>query len=206
MKKKNLVSSIIALAVLFTVSTQVNAQGLSFGVKGEANMTNFRLDSDAPYSDSKRGIGGAVGGFLKYDFGSWFALQGDLMFRHRSSDLTERTTGTTSSFKSFGFELPVYAVFQFQVGPGKLFAGIGPYAGYGVSAKTGSVNMYKKDATGEKPMEPFSYGAAAMLGYEFGKHWQVNASYISEYGIGWSMGGTSKMKSQTLSLGVGYRF
>ena len=205
MKKRVLTVSVIVSAVLFAVSMQVGAQGLSFGVKGEANMTSFDLDSDAVYSGSKWGVGGSAGGFMKYDFGNWFALQADLMFRYRTADLESKATGSTSGFRSYHFELPLFAIFQLEVGNGKLYAGIGPYAGYGLSAKTGSTDMYKKDAAGSRPMRPFNYGAAAMLGYEFAKHWQVNASYLSEYGIG-SIGDITSSRGHTLSIGLGYRF
>ena len=205
MKKKVLVSSMIVLVVLFAISTRTYAQkNLSFGVKSNAEMTNFHLDNDAAYSNSKLGIGGSAGGFLKYDFSELFAVQADLMFRYRTSDLKNKTTGTTSQFKSYGLELPLYAVFQFSLGSGKLFTGLGPYIGYGISAKTGSVNMYKKDVNGKTPMERLNYGAAAMLGYEFG-NFQVSASYISQYCMG-LMGDVSSLQSQTFGLGVGYKF
>ncbi len=65
-----------------------------------------------------------------------------------------------------------------ELGSGKAFIGAGPYAGYGISAKSGGVNLFKKNnETGKASMNRFDYGVGGIIGYDFNKNWQINASY-----------------------------
>lgn len=202
MKKQMLLP--VALATLLMVSVSVNAQQkLSFGLKGGVNSTFYKYDSESPYADSKMKAGGSAGGFLKYDFGKWFAVQTEIMVHYHNSEMKNKYTNEKSDLKSYDLELPVYGVFQFNLGEGKVLLGVGPYVGYGVSAKLDGMDMYKKDFTGKAPMKQLNYGAAAMLGYDFGR-FQISTSYISQNGIGVIRKG-SALTRQTFELGIGYK-
>lgn len=205
MKKQFILSAVIAVAIsMFSTSVKAQDGKFSFGLKASANSTFFLMESKSPYSNSSLGLGGSAGGYLKYDFGNWFALQTDIMFHYRNSELKVNSTAEKLTFESYSIELPVYAVFQFNLGTGKMFFGLGPYIGYGLNAKAGGVDMYKKDASGDTPMQQLAYGGAIMLGYNFGRHWQISASYISQGPLGAT--GTASMNPQTFSLGIGYSF
>jgi len=203
--KKQICLSAVVITTFLMVSISANAQEkLSLGLKGGANSTFYKFDSESPYSNSSSKFGGSVGGFLKYDFGNWFALQTDLMVHYRNSEMQNKFTTEKSTLKSLDLELPVYSVFQFNLESGRIFFGIGPYIGYGIRAKTGDINMFNKDITGKSSMKHLNYGAATMLGYHFG-HVQISASYISQNGIGKIQKG-SVLRRQTFDLGIGYSF
>lgn len=201
--KKSVILSIVATATFLLGTSTLRAQSkMSLGLKGGVNSTFYQYDSESDYSKSSPGLGASVGGFLKYDFGKWFALQTDLMFNYRNSELSSKFTSEKSKLESYDLEVPVYAVFQFNMGTGKLFFGVGPYIGYGFSAKTESLNMYSKNTEGKTAMKPLNYGAATMLGYELG-HFQINASYMAQNGIGAI--NNSPIRRQTFGLGIGYK-
>lgn len=203
--RKQIKSSVVVLAAFFLASVSANAQEkVSIGLKSEANSTFYKYGSESTYSNSSPGIGGSAGAFFKYEFNRWFALQSDLMLHYRNSKMENKFSNEKSKLKSYDLELPIYAVFQSKLGTGKIFVGLGPYIGYGISAKMGDIDMYNKDVTGKAPMKQLNYGAAAMLGYDFG-HFQINASYISHNGIG-VMKETSSLRRQALSLGIGFSF
>lgn len=201
--KKSVILSIAATAALLLGTSTLRAQNkMSLGLKGGVNSTFYKYDSDSDYSKSSQGLGASAGGFLKYDFGKWFAVQTDVMLHYRNSEMENKFTSEKSKLESYDLEVPVYGVFQLNMGTGKLFFGVGPYVGYGLSAKRGNTDMYQKDAEGKAAMKKLSYGAAAMLGYELG-HFQINASYISQNGIGAISNGS--LRSQTFGLGIGYK-
>ncbi|REC62505.1 hypothetical protein DRF65_10460 [Chryseobacterium pennae] len=201
--KKQAILSIFATGTLLMGTVSVKAQKkMSLGLKGGVNSTFYKYDSESQYSKSSPELGGSVGGFLKYDFGSWFALQSDLMLHYRNSEMENKFTAETSKLESYDLELPVYGIFQYKLGTGKLFFGIGPYLGYGINAKMDDMDMYSKDAEGKSSLKQLNYGAAAMFGYDFG-HFQISASYISQYGIG-SMSSISALKRQSFGLEIGY--
>ncbi|WP_316823635.1 porin family protein [Pedobacter gandavensis] len=200
--RKRIKLSTFALAVFFMASVSVNAQEkVSIGLKTEVNSTFYKYDAESIYSNSSQYPGGSAGVFFKYDFNKWFALQTDVMLHYRNSEIENKLNNEKFKLESYDLELPVYAVFQTKVGTGKIFAGLGPYIGYGISAKTAGVNMYDKDATGKAPMKRLHYGAGTILGYDFG-YFQINASYTSQNGIG-AMRASSSLRRESFGLGIG---
>src|SRR5690606_36188475 len=95
---------------------------------------------------------------------------------------------------------------QGELGSGKAFIGAGPYVGYGISAKSDGVNLFNKNGgTGKPAMNRFDYGVEGMIGYDFDKNWQINASY--QFGLAdlhKANGGS--MKNHSASIVIGYRF
>lgn len=196
-----MILSIVATATCLMGSTLHAQHKMSLGLKGGINSTFYKYDSESNYSKSSPELGASVGGFIKYDFGSWFALQTDLMVHYRNSQMENKFTAEKSKLESYDLEVPVYGIFQFKMGTGKAFFGIGPYIGYGLSAKAGNLDIYNKNSEGKFPMKQLHYGAATMLGYDWG-HFQINASYISQNGIGAIS--NSSLRRQTFGLGIGY--
>lgn len=204
--RKQIKVSVVALAAFFMVSVSTTAQEkASIGFKTEVNSTYYKYDAESIYSNSTSELGGAAGLFVKYDFNRWFALQTDLMLHYRNSEMENKLTKEKAKLESYDLEVPVYAVFQAKVGTGKLFVGLGPYIGYGIQAKIGDIDMFEKDVTKKTPMKQLHYGAAAMLGYNFG-HFQINASYISQNGIGVMKETSSPLRRESLGLGIGFSF
>jgi len=199
----------VALLIGFGIAN-INAQdanGVNFGVKGEANMSNFNI-SDMPGVKSDFGVGATLGGFAKIDFNQNFALQPELLFHWQNSTL--KSGGQKNDFQYWGVEIPVYAVGQMKLASGdRAYIGIGPYARLGFSAKntTDDVNLYKKYGNEKAFMQRCDIGAGAMIGYEFAFGMQINASY--KYGFLNTLDAASDnstMNNQMISLGIGYRF
>ncbi len=195
-----------AIAMAFAWS-QAYAQSVSFGVKTEANASNYRTSGMGDMK-SKLGLGASAGTFALIDFGNHFALQPELLVNFRNSD--RKTAGVTSKTRYFDVEIPVYVVGQMKLAnDSRMYIGVGPYASYGISARnrTAGTNLYKKNGDNAAHMKRLDAGLAGMIGYEFSNGLQVNASY--KYGLlnvldGGENGG--KMKNQVISLGLGYRF
>lgn len=203
--RKQIKLSLLALGVIIMTSISVSAQNkASVGLKAEANSTFYKFDTETAFSNSSPDYGGGAGLFFKYEFKKWFALQSDLMLHYRNSEMTDKLTDEKTKLESYDLELPVYAIFQANTGAGKFFVGLGPYMGYGIKATNGETDMYEKDLTGKAPMRKLKYGAAAIVGYDFG-HFQINASYISRNGIG-VMTDTSPLRPESISLGIGFSF
>lgn len=201
---KKLVLSITFVIVL--VTTQLHAQNISWGVKAEANISNFLLNNMSGYK-STMGAAAGIGGFLKFDFGQYFALQPELLFCNQNSTL--KLNGRGSDFQYWGMEVPVYAMGQLiQENGDRAYIGIGPYGKLGFSARNTSanINYYKKNGE-SRFMQPGDVGVAALIGYEFCFGMQINASY--KYGLLNQLdnaSGNSFLRNQLISLGIGYRF
>ncbi|MCL4641949.1 MULTISPECIES: porin family protein [Olivibacter] len=204
---KNAITFFLAAGALF-LSLQMSAQDkpVSFGIKTGPNLSNYRLGGDMKNFKSKRKIGGSFGGFVKYDLSTNFALQSGIDVYYDISNLESKSTQSTTKFKSVGVEIPLYGMVQGQLGSGKAFIGVGPYVGYGVLAKAGGVNLFKTNGeTGRPALKRFDYGVGGIIGYQFDKNWQINASY--QYGLAdlhKAQGGS--MKNQRAAIGIAYKF
>ncbi len=199
---------ILSLAVVFGLCfTQLNAQGISGGIKAEANLGNFIL-SDLPGVSSDMGFGATLGGFMKADITQHFAIQPELLFHFKTS--TTKVGSLENDFRYWGAEIPVYAMGQWNAGNGRFYAGVGPYVALGFSAKydNNDVDLYKKDkVTDESALRRFDFGFGATLGYEFYNGIQINAGY--KIGVIDAMDAgrdNASMLPETISLGLGYRF
>ena len=205
--KKNALTFILTVGTLI-FSSQLSAQHnpVAVGFKAGTSLSNYRLKGNIKGFDSKMSIGGSVGGFIKYDVSENFALQSGIDVYYRTSKLESTTDKTSNKIKSFGLEVPIYGILQGDLGSGKAFIGAGPYVGYGISTKSNGVNLFKNNSERGKPvMNRFDYGIGAIIGYEFDKNWQINASY--QFGLAdLHKGKGESMKSHGVSIGLAYKF
>lgn len=206
MKKNAATFLLVVGASIF--STQLSAQDspVSFGIKAGTSLSNYRLGGDMKDFKSKIKSGGSLGGFVKYDLSTNFALQSGINVYYNTANLESKTNKTSYKFKSLGVEIPLYGIFEGELGNGKAFIGAGPYVGYGISTKSDGVSLFEKNSeTGKAAMNRFDYGAGGIIGYDFKRNWQINASY--RFGLAdlhKAKGGS--MKSQGTAIGIVYKF
>lgn len=201
--KKLIFTAAIAIATIGMVNNAQAQTTTNIGVKLNGTLTNVKL-SDLEGSSSKFNAGGAFGGFVKIAFSEHFALQPELILSYTESKI--KYEGENLRFKYAGVEIPVYALGQMNMGKGKFFAGAGPHIGYGFSADSKTEKL-PEGAPGENRIEldHWYMGWNAIAGYEFSNGISINAGYQ----MGWDLSSRNKssnVKTQTISLGVGYKF
>ena len=206
--KKVVVLVVLVLGFGLTIS---HAQGISGGIKVDANTSNFIL-TDMDGIKSKLGFGASIGGFSKIDLSENFALQPELLFHFKTSKMEVKESGIETDFQYFGLELPVYAVGQISLGSGKGFIGIGPYLALGLDARykasgMDDIKLYKEYDGQKTDLQRWDFGAGAMLGYELSNNLQITASYkIGFINALNANKDNASMLNQTVSLGLGYSF
>ena len=193
---------ILGVTLLMSMGiAQINAQSISYGVKVESNVSNFRL-SDLDGVKSKMGFGAGIGGFSKIEIWHNFAIQSEILFHYQTSTLEEKGF-KDRDFKYWGIESPIYAMGQwYTTTGGRFYIGAGPYTGYGFSAKLNNPKqkLYKNDT-----FQHWDFGFKAQVGYEFTNGIQINAGY--KLGLKNAIDeGDGKMYPQAISLGIGYKF
>ncbi|MDL2223801.1 PorT family protein [Bacteroidales bacterium OttesenSCG-928-M06] len=200
---------VLTLAVILGLGCfQLNAQTtVSGGIKAQLNLSNF-LISDINASKSTMGFGPTLGGFMKVEFNENFALQPELLFHFKTSET--KLEGAKNDYEYWGMEIPVYAVGQMKLGEGKGYIGVGPYVGFGFDAKwsKGNNNNLYKEYDGRKSfMSRWDFGVGAIVGYEMDNGVSVNAGYqIGLIDVLEANKDNASMRTQTVSLGVGYKF
>jgi len=198
---------LVCLSVLMTTGlVTVKAQTpLTFGVKAEANMSNFLL-TDLDNQSSTMKIGPTLGGFMNIGLHENFSIQPEVLFFYRQS--TMETGVAEDDFNQWGMQIPVYLLGQTYTNSGKFYAGVGPYLGLGFDARynDADVDLYK-EVNDESVMNRWDFGLGALVGYEFSNGIQINAGYqlglIDQLD---ALKDEATMRTQTVSLGIGYRF
>lgn len=195
---------IIALFIASASMVKSNAQTTtSFGVKLNGTLTNVKL-SDLQGSSTSFRPGVSTGGFAKIEFSENFALQPELNFSYTEGKV--KYLGERNKFKYAAVEIPVYAVGQWNVGNGKMFLGAGPNIGYGFSIDSKTEKLPEGHPKENKiELDHWYMGGGITAGYEFNNGLMINAGYK----MGWDLSSRNKssdVKTQTISLGVGYKF
>ena len=145
-----------------------------------------------------------MGGFTKIEFNENFALQPELLISYTEKKFKLDTEKTRYKYASV--EIPVYALGQIKAGSGKFFGGVGPHVGYGFSIDS-ETEKIPDGFPGDNKLEldHWYMGGSAIAGYEFKFGMSVNAGYKMGFDVS-SKNKTSGIKTQTFSIGVGYRF
>lgn len=198
---------LLGLSILMTTGlVTVNAQTpINYGVKAEANMSNFLL-SDLDNQSSTMKLGPTLGGFMNIGVHENFSIQPEVMLFYRQSKM--ETGSVKDDFRQWGMQVPVYFLGQTYTNSGKFYAGVGPYLGLGFDAKykDADKDLYKK-VNGKTDMNRWDFGLGALVGYELSNGVQVNAGYqlglIDQLD---ALKDDASMRNQAVSLGVGYRF
>jgi len=190
-----------------TYTMNVNANA-SFGLKTNANMSNFIIRNMSDYQ-SNMGFGFSTGIFLKLE-SNQFALQYEWLLHYKTSEMENKDGQMKKDYKFWSLELPIYFMGQINTGSGKIFIGAGPYVSVGIDAiqSPGSIDLYRKDKTIDKSiMHRWDFGLGAITGYEFRNGISINCVY--QIGLINSLSAQKNdmtMKKQAVSLGIGYKF
>ncbi len=197
---------VIFTAAILVVTSWINLNAqttVGLGIKANTNLTNVKL-SDLEGSKSDFHPGASIGFFSKIGFGEHFALQPELIFNYTESKV--KYNAEKIKFKYAGVEVPVYAIGQMNAGTGKFFIGAGPHIGYGFSADSG-LEKHTEDISFKDAIELDHWyaGISTMVGYEFDFGLSLHAGYQMSWDLG-SRRKSSDIRTQTISLGVAYKF
>lgn len=180
------------------------------GVTLESNMSAF-FHSGVSGGKSRMKPGGSAGGFLNLSIVRSFSVQGEILFHYKTSDF--ESDNRKGEFTYWGMEIPVYIMYHLSFTKGnRMYLGIGPYTEFGFGASfcyNGTKqDLYEKSGTTGLPaLCDSNTGFGVKAGYEFASGFQINASYkASVTNLLDENSSRIKMRPQTLSLGVGYRF
>ncbi len=200
MRKTILTTTLLFMISLVSLTAQTT---VSLGIKTNANLTNVKLtDLKATRGNFKPGA--SLGLFTRIGFTQNFALQPELVVNY--TETKENCYPEKIKLKYGGIELPVYALGQIKAGNGKFFIGAGPHIGYGFSAnaeieKSHTGNSFKNAIE----LDHWYSGINTLTGYEF----DFGLSIHGGYQMSWDLGSRKKrsgIKTETISLGVAYKF
>lgn len=174
---------ILLLAGLIIASLNVFSQSATLGIKGGVNFAQL-------YSTFQNTTGSASTGLLTtYTIGAFadvkvsdkISVQPSFNFSGKGG--SEKNADSIVKAKLFYLQFPVNAVYHFEIDPGEIYFGVGPYLGYGLSAKvqidkgTSSRTVDAGFGGGESKYQSLDAGFNALLGIKLDNGFLLDVHY-----------------------------
>jgi len=180
----------------------------SYGVK--AGLTFPKVvskESNVSYSSSYS-TSFYLTGYVDASLSTNFSIQPGLSLQGKGGKLSASNSPTNEVIKDdyLYLEVPVNFVYYISAGPGDILVGAGPYAGFGLSAKSKMGNRTESGSFKDANLNVFDAGVNFLAGYELIQGFSINGGYslgltnIFKDADGWSL------KNRVFSVGVGYQF
>ena len=230
MKQKIALSS---LALLFVLTSSVNAQKSSAIIRGGINFANVSINNNGDVNDAKTLTSFQVGIIGDVHLASFFSIQPGLIFTGKGTKTQSGTEGSANWYKAtsnpYYLEVPVNLVFTTPTGPVKFFAGAGPYLAMGIAGKNkvnGAIlgaqfssdenikwsnddpsTLNEEEGSGFGIMKRFDYGLNGLVGIELTKA-VITANYglgLAKLQSGSNSGADNNNKHRVISITVGVK-
>lgn len=180
----------------------------TFGIKGGVNFAQLHSSfSNSGGSSSSGYLPTFSGGiFVDYEF-SAVSIQPGINFTGRGAD--ENQGDTHLKVRLYYLQVPVNVVYHFDIDPGIIYIGAGPYVAYGVSGHIkgtldgNPIDVNANFGTGTNNYKPLDVGAGAIAGIKFDTGLMINLSY--DFGlINISNIAGTNTTNRVFGLSVGY--
>jgi Outer membrane protein beta-barrel domain len=218
----------LSLTLLTTFSF---AQTFDLGIKAGVNLSTVSFNNPIPnYVVGFQNTTGFQAGVIEDINFQHFTIQPGLFFITKGDKFTDELSITNpgNSYQSYNYhntgsekfnylELPINVLYKVKASPmAKIYAGGGPYIGYGLSGTTSSqlTGSQTSDYHGsidfgtdhtKNDYKLFDYGANLIAGVELKKHYTIDLNYsLGLRNIVWSS--IENVKNRSLGLSVGYLF
>ncbi|ATL46723.1 hypothetical protein COR50_05745 [Chitinophaga caeni] len=228
--RKKILLSIVALTFAGASMAQVRV-----GIKGGWNLANVTKDNNGSVDNKNSLSSYNIGVIADLPLSEVLSFQPGIFYTGKGSKLESGDKNSTFYSKSttnpMYIEIPLNFLGKIPIGNNaRLFAGVGPYAAFGVAGKNkyeyiaaginvnGEDNIKWDDDTPFNDDDPnqgwdkfkrFDYGANFLAGVEVGDNFLVSAQYglgLAKIRSGSDNGSDDKYKNRVFSVSIGYMF
>jgi opacity protein-like surface antigen len=196
---------ILIFAIGVFAAGAVQAQDVSFGIKGGANMSNIIKTNDDSYnSDFKPGFQGGV--TMEIGLGNTFAFAPELMFSQKGYKTD--TFGGTYTQTTNWIDIPILA--KIQAAP-QFNIFLGPQVSFLTQTKNkfeGDVTVQNEIEEGSETFKKSIAGGVLGAGFDITPKIGVSARYAIDFQKTDEEGNTSTpaFKNQVVQAGLGFKF
>lgn len=202
--KRKLLS--IAAALCFIAGAKAQT---SYGIKAGVNFAKYKISGGNATYTSDANTSFYITGYADIPVAPSFSVQPGLSLQGKGGKISAGEFDNDKDMKDnlMYIEVPVNIVYYIPTGEaGKFFLGAGPYAGFGIHAKSSQGNYSESGSFGDAGIKTFDAGLNFLGGYKLTNGFLINAGY----GLGLTNmykdldGVTSK--NRVFSVGVGFQF
>lgn len=202
--KRKLLS--IAAALCFIAGAKAQT---SYGVKAGVNFAKLKASGGSLTYTSDATTSFYVTGYADIPVAPSFSLQPGVSLQGKGGKASAGEFGLAEDTKDnlMYIEVPVNLVYYIPTGDaGKVFLGAGPYAGFGIHAKTSQGNLSESGSFSDFGYKTFEAGVNFLAGFKLTNGFLINGGYgLGLTNIYKDIEGAS-LKNRVFSVGVGYQF
>ncbi len=184
---------------------------VKFGPKVGLNLSKMTLKSSGFSLDPKIIVGFHIGGIAEIPLANNFYLQPGILYSGKGTKFSISGDGMSSdmTIKPGFIEVPVNAMYKFDMSPAKLFLFAGPYFAFGIGGKSesgGESTDIKFGSGSDNDMKAFDLGLNIGAGVDI-KNFLISA----QYGFGLTnlapvTDNDAEMKISVIGFSVAYLF
>ncbi|WP_282637458.1 porin family protein [Sphingobacterium thalpophilum] len=202
--KRKLLSFAAALCFIAGAKAQT-----SYGVKAGVNFAKLKASGGSLTYTSDATTSFYVTGYADIPVAPSFSLQPGVSLQGKGGKASAGEFGLAEDTKDnlMYIEVPVNLVYYIPTGDaGKVFLGAGPYAGFGIHAKTSQGNLGESGSFSDFGYKTFEAGVNFLAGFKLTNGFLINGGYgLGLTNIYKDIEGAS-LKNRVFSVGVGYQF
>ena len=185
---------LFAAGIILSVSAFSQVR-LGLQITGNLASANVKSKYDINFDKGMAGLPG-VSAIVQYDISNHFSLRSGVTYLQQGTELKyafDEFGSTTSETKLNYLQAPLQAIYNVKVGGSRLYAGLGGYAGYGLSGLVKNTLWFHTDDGGyefTEELEAFDkieddggdllrwdYGMVGLAGVELKKGLYFEAGY-----------------------------
>jgi hypothetical protein len=212
---------LVAVALVFGGATFAQTNSTTgtkprFGLKGGLNLPKYKYvnDNNNTSDETETTTNFHLTGYADAPIGGVFSIQPGISLQGKGAKYFDNGT-TQVEDNVLAIEIPVNILANLAAGPGKLFIGGGPYAGFNVSAQrkfisgnTNSTDLSIGNNSGDA-LKALDFGVNFLAGYQL----STGLNFSAGYGLGLtnlrptSTSNTNvEQNNRVLSFSVGFAF
>ncbi len=197
---------LLTLATALNFGANAQDKKVSFGVKAGLAFPNLDFATSGVSLNLTAKTSFYVGAVADVKVSNIFSVQPGLIFSSKGAMF--KSPGIDDISFNFDYlELPLNLVANFQAGPGKFFAGAGPYAAYAISGnqKAGTVTVDADFGSDDDEFKRMDVGLNLLTGYQLKNGLSLNVGYGIGLGNIYNDSSTT-VKNKVFSVGLGFMF
>lgn len=198
--------TLLSLAATICLFAGAKAQ-TSYGVKAGLNFAKVKTTGGNTSFTTDAATSFYVTGYADLPVSNNLSVQPGISLQGKGGAISEAYTDGKAKDNLMYIEVPVNFVYSIPTGnTGNIFLGAGPYAGFGVHAKTSQGNYSESGSFSDAGLKSFAAGLNFLTGFKFANGFLINGGYdLGLTNIVKDLQGASA-KNRVFSVGVGFQF
>ncbi len=221
--KKMIFFSAIMLLSLFALAQKKSESSIAFGIKGGVTFNKFSLSGNNTVGYTASSITSFyVGATVDIPVFSVLSVQPGLLFIGKGGNTQfpfVPPASINTKYSPFYLEIPVNLMAEFELGPGQIFMGAGPYLSFGIRGKIKETSVDQsgvfqtiKDTSMQfgsntsNDLKRTDLGLGLLLGYQLDNGINIHGGYSFSLSNINPDASAPTLKNNVLSIGLGYSF